>query len=176
MSIGLFKGIGGLIGRPIKGGFDFLAQPIAGALNTPNFLYKQLTKEHDPTSVKVMNFQIFGLRSEDMKQIECKGNDALDQTTIMLKDPEQEESVYVIDDEKFGLMSNFESHSNVHGEESQMAFKNPNLKPEPRVYLDQDRSPNDTTTPELIQSWNESQFLDFSRKYVQQQNGLSTNG
>lgn len=29
----------------------------------------------------------------------------------MLKDPEQEESVYVIDDEKFGLMSNFESTS-----------------------------------------------------------------
>ena len=56
MSIGLFKGIGGLIGRPVKGGFDFLAQPIAGALNTPNFIYKQLTKENDPTSVKVTNF------------------------------------------------------------------------------------------------------------------------
>lgn len=54
----------------------------------------------------------------------------------MLKDPEQEESVYVIEDEKFGLMSNFESHSNVHADESQMAFKSPNLIPEPRVYLD----------------------------------------
>ena len=40
MSLGFFKGLGGLIGRPIKGGFDFLAQPIAGALNTPNYLYK----------------------------------------------------------------------------------------------------------------------------------------
>lgn len=40
MSIGIFKGIGGLLGRPIKGGFDFFAQPIAGALKTPQFLYK----------------------------------------------------------------------------------------------------------------------------------------
>ena len=56
MTIGIFKGFGGLIGRPIKGGFDFIAQPIAGVINTPNYIYKALTKENDPTSVKVANF------------------------------------------------------------------------------------------------------------------------
>jgi hypothetical protein len=38
---GFGRGLGCLVYRPIKGGFDFIAQPIAGALNTPNFIYKQ---------------------------------------------------------------------------------------------------------------------------------------
>lgn len=109
-----------------------------------------------------------------MRQIEYKEDDVHDQTTVMLKDPEAEESVYVIDDEKFGLMSNFESHSNIQGDDSQMAFERSKYKKyktkEPKVYVDQDREPNDMTTPELIQSWNESQFLDFSCRQVQQQN------
>lgn len=74
----------------------------------------------------------------------------------MLKDPEHEESVYVIDEEKFGLMSNFESHTNIHSEDPPMSFERAISKTQPKVYVDQDRSPNDTTTPELIQSWNES--------------------
>ena len=59
--IGIFKGIGGLIGRPVKGGFDFIAQPIAGVLNTPSYLYKRLTIVKDPSSMKVTNFKIFGI-------------------------------------------------------------------------------------------------------------------
>ena len=38
---GMAKGIGGLVGRPIKGGFDFIAQPIVGVINTPTFIYKK---------------------------------------------------------------------------------------------------------------------------------------
>ena len=54
--IGMCKGLGGLVGRPIKGGFDFVAQPIAGALFTPSFIYRKLTVKKDPTNVKVTNF------------------------------------------------------------------------------------------------------------------------
>jgi hypothetical protein len=38
---GIAKGIGGLVGRPIKGGFEFIAQPLVGVLNTPSFLYRK---------------------------------------------------------------------------------------------------------------------------------------
>lgn len=58
-----------------------------------------------------------------MKKVKYDG--VLDQTTIMLKDPDQEESVYVIDDEKFGLMSNFESTSQIPSNDGHMAFDQP---------------------------------------------------
>ncbi len=50
------KGIGGLVAYPIKGTFDFVAQPIAGIINTPNYIYKKITHKKDPTSVKLVNF------------------------------------------------------------------------------------------------------------------------
>jgi len=37
------KGIGGLVSHPVKGTFDFVAQPIVGIVNTPNYIYKKLT-------------------------------------------------------------------------------------------------------------------------------------
>jgi hypothetical protein len=37
------KGVGGLFAYPVKGTFDFIAQPIAGIFNTPNFIYKKFT-------------------------------------------------------------------------------------------------------------------------------------
>ena len=55
-----------------------------------------------------------------MKKVKYDGE--LDQTTIMLKDPEQEDSVYIIDDEKFGLMSNFESASHIPSNDGHMVF------------------------------------------------------
>ena len=55
--VGVGKGLGGLIGRPVKGVFDFLAQPIVGLRNTPNFIYKKMTTKYDATSIKGdMNF------------------------------------------------------------------------------------------------------------------------
>lgn len=60
-SIGVVKGLGGLVGRPIKGCFDFVAQPIVGVINTPHWMYKKLTLKKDPTSVKETNFKIFGI-------------------------------------------------------------------------------------------------------------------
>jgi len=58
---GMLWGVGGLIGRPIKGAVDFIAQPIAGAINTPNFIYKKFTTKADPLSAKMTNFKIFGM-------------------------------------------------------------------------------------------------------------------
>ena len=66
--LGIFKGIGGLVGRPIKGGFDFIAQPLVGVINTPSFIYKKLTVKKDPTSVKNINFKIFGLEDSLVKE------------------------------------------------------------------------------------------------------------
>jgi len=60
-SIGVFKGLGGMVVRPIKGCFDFVAQPIVGIINTPHYIYKRLTLKKDPSSVKVTNFKIFGI-------------------------------------------------------------------------------------------------------------------
>lgn len=59
--VGIVKGIGGLVQRPLKGGFEFFAQPVAGLCNTPGFIYKKLTTKKDPTSMKVTNFKIFGI-------------------------------------------------------------------------------------------------------------------
>ena len=42
-----------------------------------------------------------------MKSLKDK---AADQTTMLIKTPDEQESVYIIDDEKFGLMSNYESN------------------------------------------------------------------
>jgi hypothetical protein len=47
--IGVFKGLGGLAGRPIKGCFDFIAQPIVGLFWTPHYLYKRIVTKKDPT-------------------------------------------------------------------------------------------------------------------------------
>lgn len=58
-SIGMVKGIGGVVARPIKGCFDFVAQPIVGAINTPSFIYKRLKHKKDPTTFKITNFKIF---------------------------------------------------------------------------------------------------------------------
>lgn len=52
------KGIGGLVAKPIKGTFDLVAQPIAGAINTPYFLYKKIVGSD---TVKDVNFKIFGI-------------------------------------------------------------------------------------------------------------------
>lgn len=57
----MFRGLGGLVGRPIKGTFDFFAQPIVGVVNTPSYIYRRLTTKMDPTSVKITNFKIFGV-------------------------------------------------------------------------------------------------------------------
>lgn len=48
-----------------------------------------------------------------MKKLKENAAGVENQTTILLKNPvhDEQESVYVIDDEKFGLMSNFESCS-----------------------------------------------------------------
>ena len=59
--IGVFKGLGGLIGRPLKGTFDIIAQPLVGVVNTPSYIYKRLTSKLDPSSVKITNFKIFGI-------------------------------------------------------------------------------------------------------------------
>jgi len=58
---GMGRGLSYLIYRPIKGGFDFIAQPIAGALNTPNFIYTKFAMQNDPTSFRATNFKIFGM-------------------------------------------------------------------------------------------------------------------
>ena len=63
-SIGVVKGLGGIVARPIKGCFDFVAQPIAGIINTPHFIYKRLKIKKDPTDKKETNFTIFGIDSE----------------------------------------------------------------------------------------------------------------
>ena len=47
--IGVFKGIGGFVFKPIRGCFDFVAQPVAGFINTPNFIYKKMKVKKDPT-------------------------------------------------------------------------------------------------------------------------------
>ena len=59
--VGIVRGIGGLVRRPLKGGFEFFAQPVAGLCNTPGFIYKKLTHKKDPTSMKITNFKIFGI-------------------------------------------------------------------------------------------------------------------
>lgn len=41
-SIGFFKGLTGLIFKPIRGCFDFVTQPVAGFLNTPNYIYTRM--------------------------------------------------------------------------------------------------------------------------------------
>jgi hypothetical protein len=38
-SMGFVKGIGGLFWLPVKGCFDFVAQPVCGFINTPTYLY-----------------------------------------------------------------------------------------------------------------------------------------
>ena len=58
---GMGRGLRYLIWRPIKGGFDFIAQPIAGALNTPKFIYTKFAIQNDPTSFRATNFKIFGM-------------------------------------------------------------------------------------------------------------------
>ena len=67
---GFGRGLGYLVYRPIKGGFDFIAQPIAGALNTPNFIYNKFAIQNDPTSVPVTNFKIFGMHQSQMRERE----------------------------------------------------------------------------------------------------------
>lgn len=53
------KGIGGLVGRPIKGGFDFIAQPLVGVLNTPTFIYKKYwSKSEVKMQPNLMHFNI----------------------------------------------------------------------------------------------------------------------
>jgi hypothetical protein len=63
--VGVARGLGGLIYKPVKGTFDFLAQPIVGLRNTPMSIYKKLTTKRDATSIKggILNFKIFGIES-----------------------------------------------------------------------------------------------------------------
>ena len=58
---GVAKGFGGLVARPVKGGFDFIAQPIAGAIKTPKYLYKKIKKKKDKTRAEETNFKMFGI-------------------------------------------------------------------------------------------------------------------
>lgn len=58
MPIGVAKGLGGLVAKPVRGTFDLVAQPIAGAWNTPGYLINKVTAK--PDSVKELNFARFG--------------------------------------------------------------------------------------------------------------------
>jgi hypothetical protein len=40
--VGFFKGLGGFFFRPIKGCFEFVAHPVVGIINTPNFIYSKI--------------------------------------------------------------------------------------------------------------------------------------
>lgn len=42
---GVAKGFSGLLTKPVKGGFDFIAQPIAGAIKTPKYLYNKIKRK-----------------------------------------------------------------------------------------------------------------------------------
>ena len=70
--LGFFKGLGGLVGRPIKGLFDFVAQPVAGIVNTPGYCVKKLTTRPDPTSLKQTNFKIFGVEDAELRKSTVK--------------------------------------------------------------------------------------------------------
>jgi len=85
--IGVVKGLGGLMARPIKGAFDFVAQPIVGVINTPHFLYKKLTVRKTPKEPKVTNFSIFGVdNKQDGKRVH---NPITDETTVLIFDGEE---------------------------------------------------------------------------------------
>ena len=49
-AVGFGKGIAGLVTRPIKGGFNLIAQPIVGVVNTPFFLHKKLFRSRTYSS------------------------------------------------------------------------------------------------------------------------------
>ena len=57
------KGLGGLIGRPIKGTFDLFAQPVVGCIRTPEYIYSSVCVKEPQQPV---NFKLFGIKSEFM--------------------------------------------------------------------------------------------------------------
>ena len=74
-SIGLGKGLGGLIYRPIRGGLEFVAYPLAGAVNTPAYLrrrIKQKKKEDDANFNKIFGYDsgVCGFENE-LDEITC---------------------------------------------------------------------------------------------------------
>ena len=66
--IGFVKGVGGLVARPIKGCFDFVAQPMAGLAFTPGYIYKKITTKKDPSTAKETNFKMFGIEEDQFNQ------------------------------------------------------------------------------------------------------------
>lgn len=54
--IGFFKGLSGLIYRPLRGCFDFVSQPVAGIINTPNYIYSRIKHKNGKSSRHRINF------------------------------------------------------------------------------------------------------------------------
>lgn len=62
--IGVFKGLGGFVYRPLRGCFEFIAHPVVGMIRSPFYIYKRIKVKKDPTDVKQTNFKIFGLSDD----------------------------------------------------------------------------------------------------------------
>ena len=88
--IGVVKGLGGVVARPIKGCFDFVAQPIVGIINTPHYIYKRLRIKKDPTDAKDLNFSIFGLDEEQKKTGKKIYNPIQDTSSVLLFDTDEQ--------------------------------------------------------------------------------------
>lgn len=139
---GVAKGIFGFVGRPVKGTFDFIAQPIAGAINTPNFLYKKIVGS-DENSHRTTNFKLFGLENV------AEDSEAEDVTQFLAPTPQ-------LGDDEMSFADEEEDEDKRLGE-----IKEKDAGSE-KMLIDQDRDPADMTSKEMISSWNESQFQEFS--------------
>ena len=69
-TIGIGKGIAGLLGRPIKGGFFLMAQPIVGVVNTPMYIRKKLKKpKNRGQQSQKPNFKTLGIEEDSCSSI-----------------------------------------------------------------------------------------------------------
>lgn len=114
LPVGIAKGVGGLVGRPAKGCFDMVAQPVVGCIKTPGFVYNKLMRPEDTIKPGKQNFGLFGLQSTQFGSE--KGDDDDEETCFILEPYGAETDGNQT--QGFGLM-------------------------------DQDRDPNDLTTPEV---------------------------
>jgi len=101
MSIGIVRGIGGFVLMPMKGGFDFIAQPIVGFFNTPQYIYRKLTQEVDATLAKEANFKIFGIEEQNFERARYKQDtdDLSDEASMLLRSSHGDISYFIDDDD-----------------------------------------------------------------------------
>lgn len=118
MSIGIFRGIGGFILRPLRGGIEFITQPLVGIIYTPHCIYRKLTEPRAKDAFKEINFKIFGIEQYQFERARLRPatDDFSDEASILIKPSNGEVSIFIDDDdddfdEQTSLLSRHKSQS-----------------------------------------------------------------